>query len=210
MLSPRLSIVQVCHRLAASGFVAAFDGNVSARLDGRTILITAGNRNKGEITVEDIVDVALDGKPRQRGPVPSSELPMHLAIYRSRPDVHAVVHAHPPFATAFAVSGTQLTANVFPEVILSLGDIPLVPYATPSTEDVGKALMPFLDSSHAALLSNHGAVTWASTPDEAYWLMEKLEHTAHIEWLARSLGGVQKLPPDAVDTLKRIHPYSST
>ena len=210
MLSTRLAIVQVCHRLSASGFVAAWDGNVSARLDERTILITAGNRNKGEIVQEDIVAVGLDGMPRQKDPKPSSELPMHLAIYRSRPDVHAVVHAHPPFATAFAASGTTLTANVFPEVILSLGEVPLVPYATPSTNDVGDALGPYIHSTHAALLANHGAVTWASTPDEAYWLMEKLEHTAHIEWLARSLGGVQKLPPDAVDTLKRIHPYSST
>ena len=186
------------------------DGNVSVRKDVRTILVTAGGKSKAEITGRDVVTVGLDGKVKSRGRRPSSELPMHLAIYRARADVKAVVHAHPPYATALAASGQRLSVNVLPEVILSLGVVPLVAYATPSTADVGTLLVPHLGTANAALLANHGAVTWARTLREAYLLMEKLEHAAQIEFLARLLGGPKSLSDPQVADLMKLHPYASS
>lgn len=201
-------ISRISRRLAAKGFVAALDGNISVRKDANTILITAGGKSKGEVTPRNVVTVRMDGTVVTRGKPPSSELPMHLAIYRARPDIKAVVHAHPPYATALAASGQRLSVNVLPEVILSLGVVPLVPYAMPSSEDVGAALVPHLATSHAALLANHGAVAWARTLREAYLLMEKLEHAAQIEFLARLLGGPRPLTDPQVAELLRMHPYA--
>lgn len=202
------SIVRVCHKLEAKGFVAAFDGNVSARKDARTILVTTRGKSKGEITTKDVVGVRLDGAPVKKGLLPTSELPMHLAIYRERSEIGGVVHAHPPYATALAASGQSLSINVLPEVILSLGIVPLIPYATPSTEEVGSSLVPHLRTASGALLANHGAVTWARTVSEAYLLMEKLEHAAQIEFLARLLGGAKTLSPQLVEELLKRHPYA--
>lgn len=199
---------RISRLLANKGLVAALDGNVSVRKDAKTILITAGGKSKGEITPRDVVTVRMDGTVVTRGKRPSSELPMHLAIYRARPDIKAVVHAHPPYATALAASGQCLSVNVLPEVILSLGVVPLVPYAMPSTEAVGATLVPYLATAHAALLANHGALTWAKSLREAYLLMEKLEHASQIEFLARLLGGPQLLTDPQVAELMRLHPYS--
>ncbi|MCU0454283.1 MAG: class II aldolase/adducin family protein [Bacteroidetes bacterium] len=207
MTSPA-DVVRYSRLLASNGLVAALDGNVSVRKDAKTILITAGGRSKREITTRDIVVVGLDGHVKGRGRRPSSELPMHLAIYRARPEVKAVVHAHPPYATALAASGQRMSVNVLPEVILSLGIVPLVPYAMPSSDAVGESLAAHLDSAHAALLANHGAVTWARTLREAYLLMEKLEHAAQIEFLARLLGGPQPLTDPQVAELLQMHPYA--
>lgn len=203
------SIVRVCRQLAANGFTPALDGNVSARLNAKTILVTSRGKQKGEISTKDVVPVGLDGRPLRKGPLPTTELPMHLAIYRERRDVGGVVHAHPPFATALAASGQRLTINVLPEVILSLGLVPLIPYATPSTKDLGQLLLPHVQFSGAALLANHGAVTWAKTVREAYLLMEKLEHAAQIEFLARMLGGARSLSDPQVADLLLHHPYST-
>jgi L-fuculose-phosphate aldolase len=202
-------ISRISRWLAQKGFVAALDGNVSARKDARSILITAGGKRKGEITARDVVEVRMDGRAVRRGARPSSELPMHLAIYRARQDVGAVVHAHPPYATALAASGQRLSVNVLPEVIISLGVVPLVPYAMPSSEEVGASLEPHLSAGHAALLANHGAVTWAPTLREAYLLMEKLEHAAQIEFLARLLGGPKALAAEQVSDLLKHHPYAA-
>ena len=203
------SIVRVCHQLSAQGFVPALDGNVSARRDARTILVTTRGKNKGEVTAKDVVAVRLDGRLVHKGPLATSELPMHLAIYRERPVVGGVVHAHPPYATALAASGQRLTINVLPEVILALGIVPLIPYAMPSTDDLGKLLIPHVGASGAALLANHGAVTWAKTVREAYLLMEKLEHAAQVEFLARLLGGPKALSDPQVSSLLAQHPYTA-
>jgi L-fuculose-phosphate aldolase len=207
-MSLAVDISRISRRLADKGLVSALDGNVSVRKDAKTVLITAGGKSKGEITPRDVVTVRMDGTVVSRVKRPSSELSMHLAIYRTRPDIKAVVHAHPPYATALAASGQCLSPNVLPEVILALGVVPLVSYAMPSTEAVGAALAPHLATSHAALLANHGAVTWAQTLREAYLLMEKLEHAAQIEFLARLLGGPLPLPEVDVAELMRMHPYS--
>jgi L-fuculose-phosphate aldolase len=189
------------------GFVAATDGNVSARLNSRTILITRGGLPKGEAKSSDVVSVRLTGAPRGRDGRASSELPMHLALYRASPRIGAVVHAHPPYATAFAVSGRRLTPNVFPEVLLEFGNIPLVRYAMPSSEELGTMVARYADTCAAALLANHGAVAWGRTVSEALRRMEKLEHAARVEFYASILGGVNRLTPEQVSDLRSNHPH---
>lgn len=198
------AIVLVCHRLYAKGFVTATDGNVSARLPNGNILITPSSVNKGDVRARLLVELHPDGTPVTLDRKASTEAGMHLAIYRERPDVHSVVHAHPTYATGFAAAHIPLTPNVFPEVIVGLGDIPLAPYATPSTPDVGASLIPFLRTSDAILLANHGAVTFGATVEEAYYRMEKVEHAAHITFVARLLGGERPLDPRDVERLRAL------
>jgi L-fuculose-phosphate aldolase len=200
----RAELIRYSHRLADQGFVAAYDGNLSARLRNDSILITASGLNKGEIDWNTVVEVSASGKASASAAKPSAEVLMHLAIYRSRPDVHAVVHAHPPYATAFAAAGIELPANVLPEVIVGLGKISLAPYATPSTDEVGKSLEPFTGECDAVLLANHGAVTCGSSIRDAYFKMEKLEHYARIIFLARQLGGEKRLNADQLKLLAAV------
>jgi L-fuculose-phosphate aldolase len=187
------AVTAVCHQLAAAGFVAATDGNVSARRSASSVVITPSGVNKGRLTMKDLVTVRMDGTRIGGGRKPSTELDMHLFIYGQRPDVSAIVHAHPPFATAFAAARIPMTDAVFPEVIVGIGAIPLADYATPSTREVRESLTPFVDVCNAVLLANHGVVTLGASLDEAMFRMGKVEHLAHILTIARSLGGARRL-----------------
>ena len=184
-------MIDVCGLLAAKGFVAATDGNVSARLPSGNIMITRSGVAKGLVTEGDLVEVRRDGTAASGRA--TSELKMHLFIYEKRRDAHAVVHAHPPYATAFAVAGIALEEPVLPEVILGLGGIPLARYATPSTDEVPASLAPLIDTHSAILLTNHGAVTFGADLHEAYFRMEKVEHAAKIIYRAKALGHVRTL-----------------
>ncbi|MBM4168140.1 MAG: class II aldolase/adducin family protein [Ignavibacteria bacterium] len=197
-------LVHVCHRLAEKGFVTATDGNVSARLSSGNILTTPTALNKGRVTESDLVEITRDGKPMTFGRRPSTEIDMHLFIYRERPDVHAVVHAHPTYATGFATARIPLTDCLFPEVIVGLGAVPLAPYATPSTREVTDSLVPFVQQTNAIMLANHGVVTYGADLDDAYFNMEKVEHAAHIAFVAHMLGGPQLLTSEQVERLRTI------
>lgn len=199
-------LVQVCHRLYERGLVTATDGNVSARLPDGNILITPAGVNKGALRESDLVEVRPDGTPLTLSRKPSTELPMHLFIYERRPDVHAVVHAHPPFATGFAVARQPLPDSILPEVIVGLGTVPLAEYATPSTDGVAASLMSFIQTATAVLLSNHGVVTYGPALDDAAFKMEKVEHAAHITFVARFLGGEQVLGKRELGELGAIAP----
>lgn len=197
-------LADVCHRLYAKGFVTATDGNVSARLETGNILATRSGINKGLVTEHDLVQVTpvgeqIDGRGR-----PSTELGMHLFIYQQRPDIRAVVHAHPTYATGFATARIPLTECLFPEVIVGLGAIPLAEYATPSTPGVAQSLAPFVKTSDAILLANHGVVTYGVDLMDAYFKMEKVEHAAHITFIARTLGGEKILTREEVDRLRDV------
>jgi L-fuculose-phosphate aldolase len=196
-------LIDVCHRLYAKGFVTATDGNVSARLERGIVLTTRTGINKGMVTESDIVEVRPDGRTITGRSKPSTEVGMHLFIYQQRPDVHAVVHAHPTYATGFATARIPLNECLFPEVIVGLGAIPLADYATPSTPEVAKSLTPFVKSADAILLANHGAVTYGADPLDAYFKMEKLEHAAHITFVARVLGGEKTLQIDELERLRK-------
>jgi L-fuculose-phosphate aldolase len=197
-------IVEVCHRLWARGLVAATDGNVSARLSAGSFLTTRTGVGKGLAAPADVLEVNVNGEAIGSPLAPSTELGMHLAIYAARPDVGAVVHAHPPYATAFAVAGQGMPDCVFPEVIVGLGAIPLAEYATPSTPEVAASLAPYVQSASAILLKNHGVVTYGKDLAEAYFKMEKVEHAAHILLLARLLGGESVLTAEQMQKLAAI------
>ena len=186
-------IVRVCRRLDVRGLVAGPDGNVSARLSDGSILVTPSGASKGDVRAEELVRVNGAGERLDALGRPSSELRMHLRIYERRPDVRAVVHAHPPTATGFAVAGESFVAPVLPEVILQMGEVPLVPYATPGTDALADLIGPFLDRHDALLMANHGATTLGPNLEVALQRMESLEHAARIVFVARGLGRVNGL-----------------
>jgi len=197
-------IVAVCRDLYEKGFVTATDGNVSTRLPNGNILATPTSVNKGRVHENDLVEVTLDGVPVGAGRAPSMELGIHLFVYRERPDVRAVVHAHPPYATGFATARIPLDQPLFPEVIFGLGAIPLAEFAAPSTPEMAASIAPFVKSSNAILLMNHGVVTYGRDLDDAYFKMEKVEHAAHIVFVARTLGGEKTLTAEQVQKLKSV------
>lgn len=178
-------IVRACRRLDARGLIAGQDGNVSVRVAPDRLLVTPAGRIKAEVGVDTLVEVDLQGAVQGVGGRPSSELGMHLAIYAARPDVGAVVHAHPPTATGFGVAGQDFLTPVLPEINLLVGPVPLVPYATPGTPALAAALAPWLDGHDAFLLANHGATTVGPTLELALQRMESLEHGARILLAAR-------------------------
>lgn len=185
------------------GFVMGASGNISVRLPGDRILITPSGLNKGTLVRDDILTVDLDGNllcPSHRKP--SSETKMHLICYRHRPDVQAIVHTHPPFATGFATARIPLDMPVLPEAILVLGDIPLVEYATPSTWEVPEKLEPYLKDHNAFLLANHGALTLGRNLKEASHRMETLELFAKVILISRMLGKEKLLSKSELDKLK--------
>lgn len=200
--SYRHAIVEIGRRLYERGYIVATDGNVSVRLpDGERILATPTGVCKGYLTPDMLTVVDLDGRKLEGRWNPSSELAMHLAIYRGRPDVQAVVHAHPPCGTGFAAAGMALDQPLVSEVVLTLGCIPLARYGTPSTTELVEAIAPYIPHYDALLLENHGALTYGPDLETAYFRMETLEHFARISLVAKLLGQEKPLPPDAVEKL---------
>lgn len=197
-------LVRFCHKVYANRFVAATDGNLSVRLPDRTILVTRSKVCKGEVNADDIIHCDADGNARFSKVKLSTEFRMHVEIYKARPEVNAVVHCHPPHATAFASSNDSLDIPVFPEVILGIGRIPLCDYATPSTGEMTASMAPYLGYANVFLLRNHGAVSAGETLEEAYFRMEKLEHTAEILLYAKQLGGPARLSREELDRLYSI------
>jgi len=198
----RRDIVRVCRRLYERGLIAGPDGNVSVRISREHILITPRGFSKAEVEEHDLVLVTLDGTRIGGRHEASSEVAMHLAAYRAREDVGAVVHAHPPVATGFAVAGLGLSGNVLPELAVQVGEVPFVPYATPGTEALPDAMAPWLPNYDAFLLANHGATTLGRTLTEAHQRMECIEQSANILLTARLLGRVNALGAEDVRVLE--------
>jgi L-fuculose-phosphate aldolase len=199
----RGEIIEVGHRLYERGLITATEGNISVRLpDG--MLITAGSVSKGFLTSEQVLWTNAAGRRVEGSGNPSSEAPMHEAIYQRRPDVRAVVHAHPPAATAFAVARIPLDQPILAESVLLLGSVPVVAYAPPSTVELAEAVGEAFAGANAVLLANHGAVAVGETLSRAHQRMETLEHLARVTLLARVLGGAQTLSAAEVETLLRL------
>jgi L-fuculose-phosphate aldolase len=196
-------IVTVCRRLYDRGLIAGQDGNVSVRLDGEHILVTPAGLSKVDVTADSLVELTLDGSPVTLGRSASSEVGMHLGIYRARPDVRAIVHAHPPVATAFGVAGRDFMDAVLPEVIFHLGSVPLVPFALPGTPALGEAMAPYLAEHDAFLLASHGATTVGPSLRLAHQRMESLEHAARILHAASMIGSPARLRDEDVAALRR-------
>jgi len=200
----RADIVEAGRRLYARGFVASNDGNISARLDDKRLLTTPKSVPKGFMTPDMMVIVGYDGEKLSGDRDASSELPMHLEIYRNRPDANAVVHAHPPLATGFAVAGIPLTRAVLAEVITTLGSIPIAAYGTPSTRELPDAVRKYIKAHDGMLLANHGAVTCGADVMAAYYKMETIEHFAKISLVARLLGREHLISREEVDRLQGL------
>jgi L-fuculose-phosphate aldolase len=184
------------------GLIAGPDGNVSVRISRDHVLITPRGFCKADVEEHDLVLVTLDGTRIGGRHEASSEVAMHLAAYRAREDVGAVVHAHPPVATGFAVAGLGLSGNVLPELAVQVGEVPFVPYATPGTEALPNAMAPWLPNYDAFLLANHGATTLGRTLTEAHQRMECIEQSANILLTARLLGRVNALGAEDVRVLE--------
>ncbi len=198
------ALVDIGQRLYAREFVSGTDGNFSVKLDDDRILITPAGVAKGRLAPNDLVLVDQNGKQLQGKNKPSSEMAMHLIVYRNRPDIRACVHAHPPHATAFAVAGVHLAEDILPEVVVAVGGIPLTDYAPPGTDAVPKSIERYLESNNAFLLRNHGLLTIGRSLDEAYHRHEVVEHYARIVLLARQLGNVEAIPSDDFARLEKM------
>lgn len=176
---------------------------MSIRLDADRVLVTPRGLTKADLVPADLVLVDLAGGHRGGFRNATSELDLHLRVYQERADVGAVVHAHPPVATGFAVAGEGLPPDILPELILLLGDVPLVPYATPGTPAVGAVMAPFARTHEGVLLANHGAATWGPDLATARIRMESLEHAARILQAARSVGQLHALTREQLQALPR-------
>src|SRR3982751_5049928 len=199
----RREIVAVGHLMYERSYVVSSDGNVSVRLDDGRIVATPTMTCKGRMTEDMLALTDLDGQPLNDRRA-SSELAMHLLIYRERPEIKAVCHAHPPHGTAFAVAGLAIDKPILSEVILTLGCVPLTDYGTPSTNELTEAMRPFVKHHNALLMANHGAVAYGEDLWQAFDRLETLEHTAKIAILAKALGGANDLPKDAIEKLINI------
>ncbi|MGD0991361.1 MAG: class II aldolase/adducin family protein [Gemmatimonadales bacterium] len=196
------AICEAGRRLAERGLIAGAEGNISARV-GERVLVTPAGRAKSDLTPADLVEVDLAGGTRGPG-VPSSELGLHLVVLGARPDVAAVVHAHPPVATGFAAAGLALDDDVLPELLAQFGRVPLVPYGMPGSPELGERALPFVAGHDALLLANHGAVTFGPGVAEAVQRMESLEQGARILLAARLLGGARSLPAAEVERIRTL------
>ncbi|PKL90283.1 MAG: class II aldolase family protein [Ignavibacteriae bacterium HGW-Ignavibacteriae-2] len=187
-------LVEACHKVYERGFVSAYDGNLSARIDENKILITPSGVCKGDIKYEDILEIDNYGNRISGFGKVSTENKIHLVIYNNRPEINSVIHCHPVYCTAFAALGEGFTTPVFPEVVLSLGKVPLCKYATPSTEELPNSMLPYVEFSWAFLLESHGVVTIGKNIQGAFYRMEKLEHSAKTLSIARSMGREKTIP----------------
>jgi L-fuculose-phosphate aldolase len=200
----RKLLTEICHRMYRQGYIAAGDGNVSAKLDGGRVLVTPTGFHKGFIKEDDLVVTDLHGKLLRGTKKPSSEFLMHELAYAERPDVGAVVHAHPPLTVGLALAGVSLAQCVLSETCLVLGPILTAPYSTPTTEEVPRILKPFMRQANAIVMDRHGAITLGRDLDEAYNRLEAMEHAAKITHAARSLGPITPLPAHEVAKLQDL------
>lgn len=200
----RAEICEIGRRLYARGFAAGNDGNISCRLSDATVLCTPTLICKGFMQPEDLCTVDLAGQQLSGRRKRTSEVLLHLAIYKADPQVRAVVHCHPPHATAFGVARVDIPTGILPEVEVFLGHIPRAAYETPGTPDFAETVRPFVGKANTVVLSNHGTVSWGTSVEQAYWHTEILDAYCRILLLAGSLGRVERLPESKIGELHAL------
>jgi L-fuculose-phosphate aldolase len=197
----RDDIVQIGRLVYQKGWVASNDGNISLRLDQDRLLCTPTGVSKGMMHPDDLIICDMKGNKLEGRKERTSEILMHLTVYNMRPDVRAVVHAHPPVATGFATAGKPLNQALLPEVIIGLGCVPLAAYGLPGTNELTDPMLPYIPKYDAILMANHGAVCYGEEVWKAFFKMETVEHYARIALVAELLGGANVLPRLEVDKL---------
>lgn len=197
----RQDIVEIGKLVYQKGWVAANDGNITIRMDQERILATPTGVSKGMMHPDDLIVVDMQGNKIYGRKERTSEIAMHLTVYGLRPDITAVVHAHPPVATGFAAAGRALNLAMLPEVIIGLGCVPLADYGLPGTPALTEPLVPLIPKYDAILMGNHGAVCYGEDVYKAFFRMETVEHFARISLVAELLGGAKVLPRVEVDKL---------
>jgi len=197
-------ICEIGRRVWQRGMASANSGNISARLDADTVLITPTLVSKGFMRPEQILAMNLEGEVLRGEGYPTTETHMHLRLYREREDLGGVVHAHPPVSTAFAVAGKPLDLHLIPEAVIFLGEVPLVPFQPPGSPELAEAVVPYLATCDAVLLENHGVLCWGSDVEQAYHRLETAEFCAQVTLYAQLLGGARELPPEPLANLLRL------
>jgi L-fuculose-phosphate aldolase len=197
----RQDIIEIGRLVYQKGWVAANDGNITVRLDPERILATPTGVSKGMMHPDDLIIVDRKGNKIEGRKERTSEIAMHLTVYEMRPDIRAVVHAHPPVATGFAAAGKPLNLALLPEVIIGLGCVPLAEYGLPGTPELTEPMLPLIPKYEAILMGNHGAVCYGDDVWRAFFRMETMEHFARIALVAELLGGPKVLPRTEVDKL---------
>jgi L-fuculose-phosphate aldolase len=197
---------EIGNRIYMNGFVAANDGNITVKISDNELLATPTGVSKGFMTPDMIIKVNMNGDVLSSNGKyrPSSELKMHLRVYKQRDDVKSVVHAHPPYATSFAIAGIPLTKAIMPEAVIALGCVPIAEYGTPSTDEIPDAVEKYLENYDAVLLENHGALSFGQDLISAYYKMESLEFYAKLTFISTLLGGPKELNDTQVQKLYEI------
>jgi L-fuculose-phosphate aldolase len=202
----RRQMVRISHMLHKRGWVANHDGNVSIRIPGGRFLITPTAQSKGDVREADLVEIDLEGRIRSGSRKPPSEMKLHLVIYRERPDINAVVHAHPPESVAHAVCGLEIPPTMMPEPVVSIGDrIPLLPFHPPGSADLHSSVREAIHWANCLLLEHHGPLILGADLEQATLRLELVEHLAQIHRLSRELGGPRHIPPNLTKELVKTH-----
>jgi L-fuculose-phosphate aldolase len=197
----RTAIAEIGKLCYQKGFIVGADGNLSARMQDGTVLITPAGAMKGFLAPENMAHVDMSGKVVDNGPRASTETGIHLVSYKERADVKAVLHCHPPHAVALTLAGIDMQIPVIPEIIVTIGGIPTAPFATPGTEELPESIRNIVRCSDTVVMQNHGSVTLGSNLLDAFKKLDMLEHTARILWLANCVGTVKPLDPQSVAKL---------
>lgn len=206
-LAARHDMVKYSRLVHREHLVTATDGNLSVRLDDHRILITPSSLRKEDMTLDDPVVIDFDGNVLEGDRRASSEQKIHIKTYREREDVRAVIHAHPTYAIALTVAGADLNTCLLPEIVVSLGAVPVAPYATPSTDDLPASIEPFVKQSDVVMLERHGSLTMGSDLSAAFKLLEKLEQAAHISYLTLAVGGPVRFQQSELERLRGLREF---
>jgi L-fuculose-phosphate aldolase len=202
----RSELIRINRILALKGLICSSDSNISVRLNKESLLITPSGLYKSTMLVDDLIVINMNGDMLQgkEGSKPTSETPMHLEVYRVRPDVNAIIHAHPPYSTALTITGKPFPVEYLPEVLLALGDVPTADYATPGTQAMADSIHDLVQANNCILLSHHGSLTIGHDLEEALIAVERMEQAAFTHYLSLTLGVPIPLPQIELDNLRKI------
>ena len=200
----REEVCEIGRRIYARGFAAGNDGNISCRLSHDSILCTPTLISKGFMKPDDLCVVDLEGRRVSGSRERTSEVLLHLEIYKADPDAKAVVHCHPPHATAFGVARIDIPTGILPEAEIFLGVVPRAPYETPGSGDFAKTVLPFVGRANTVVLSNHGTVSWGASVERAFWCTEILDAYCRTLLISKQLGHIERLPAPKVEELLKL------